>query len=231
MKRQRKVKRKLLKIIIFCLALYLLYVYFSNTSFISNIGNSSNSLYAGKGQVKVKNQDGYQTIFVTTEGRTFIEYKQNGEASWAQNEYWSGTMKENGCGITAISIICSGYEMNYTPEQLRQKYYPHLQGEKISEVLKNDFGLENTDFYYSNIYFRKDYIMNKLEEGIPILICVWDKPDDRWTKKSHYMVLLASDGEDKIYVSNPNGTEKENPSGWYKAENVLPYIAKALFIE
>ena len=45
------------------------------------------------------------------------------------------------------------------------------------------------------------------------------------------MVLLASDGEDKIYVSNPNGTNKENPSGWYETNKILPYIAKALFIE
>ena len=73
--------------------------------------------------------------------------------------------------------------------------------------------------------------MNKLEKGNIILVCVWNKPNDVWTKNSHYMVLLASDGDDKIYVSNPNGTNKENPSGWYETNKILPYIAKALFIE
>lgn len=187
--------------------------------------------YEGTGQVKVKNKDGYSTIFVTKENRKFIEYKQNGDASWSQNEYWSGTMEENGCGITALSIILSGYGIEYTPEDLRQKYKPHLNGNDISKALKDDFGIENSDFYYASIYFSKNYIMNKLEEGNIILVCVWNKPNDVWTKKSHYMVLLASDGEDKIYVSNPNGTNKENPSGWYETNKILPYIAKALFIE
>lgn len=224
-------KRKILKILIICFSVYIIYSYFSNNIVVDNIGKCSNSLYEGTGQVKVKNKDGYSTIFVTKENRKFIEYKQNGDASWSQNEYWSGTMEENGCGITALSIILSGYGIEYTPEDLRQKYKPHLNGNDISKALKNDFGIENSYFYYASIYFSKNYIMNKLEEGNIILVCVWDKPNDVWTKKSHYMVLLASDGEDKIYVSNPNGTNKENPSGWYETNKILPYIAKALFIE
>ncbi len=228
---KRKRKFKLLKMLIIIFILYLIYLHFSNNNFTNNIGYMSNPLYEGKGQVKVSNKDGYQTLFITKEDKTFIEYKQNGDASWAQNEYWSGTMEENGCGITSLSIILSGYGLNYTPEDLRKKYKPHLDGEKISNVLKYDFGIDNTDFLYANFYFTKDYIMEKLEEGKPILICVWDKPNDRWTKKSHYMVLLASDGENKIYVSNPNGTKEENPSGWYESNKILPYIAKVLFIE
>ena len=224
-------KRKILKILIICFSVYIIYSYFSNNMVVDNIGKCSTSLYEGTGQVKVKDKDGYSTIFVTKENRKFIEYKQNGDASWSQNEYWSGTMAENGCGITALSIILSGYGIEYTPEDLRQKYKPHLNGNDISKALKNDFGIENSDFYYASIYFSKNYIMNKLEEENIILVCVWNKPNDVWTKKSHYMVLLASDGDDKIYVSNPNGTNKENPSGWYETNKILPYIAKALFIE
>ena len=224
-------KRKILKILIICFSVYIIYSYFSNNIVVDNIGKCSNSLYEGTGQVKVKDKDGYSTIFVTKENRKFIEYKQNGDASWSQNEYWSGTMAENGCGITALSIIFSGYGIEYTPEDLIQKYKPHLNGNAISKALKNDFGIENSDFYYASIYFSKNYIMNKLEEENIILVCVWNKPNDVWTKKSHYMVLLASDGDDKIYVSNPNGTNKENPSGWYETNKILPYIAKALFIE
>lgn len=224
-------KRKIFKILIICFMVYIIYSYFSNNTVINNIGKSYNPLYEGKGQVKVNNKDGYSTIFITKENKKFIEYKQNGDASWAQNEYWSGTMEENGCGITSLSIILSGYGIECTPEDLRQKYKPHLNGNDISKTLKNDFGIENSDFYYASFYFSKDYIMNKLEEGNTILICVWNKPNDVWTKKSHYMVLLASDGDDKIYVSNPNGTRQENPSGWYEADKILPYIAKVLFID
>ena len=35
-------------------------------------------------------------------------------------------MAENGCGITALATILSGYNKNYTPEDLRQQYYPKL---------------------------------------------------------------------------------------------------------
>lgn len=228
--RKRK-KRNLFKILVVCLVMYVIYSYISSNVSIKNIGDNKNPLYEGKGQVKVSNKDGYSSIFITKENKEYIEYKQNGNASWAQNEYWSGTMEENGCGITSLSIILSGYGIDATPEELRKKYEPHLSGEDISKALKNDFSIENSDFYYASVYFSKSYIMEKLEEGKPILICVWNKPDSMWTEKSHYMVLLATDGENKVYVSNPNGTEKENSSGWYKTSKVLPYIAKALFIE
>lgn len=228
--RKRK-KKNFKKILIVCILIYVIYTFISNNIHMPNIGDSKNPLYDGKGQVKVSNKDGYSSIFITKENKEYIEYKQNGNASWAQKEYWSGTMEENGCGITALSIILSGYGMEVTPETLRQKYKPHLNGNDISKVLKNDFNLENSDFYYANFYFSKERIIEKLENGNPILICVWNKPDSMWTEKSHYMVLLATDGDDKIYVSNPNGTKNENPSGWYETSKVLPYIAKVLFIE
>ena len=50
--------------------------------------------------------------------------------------------------------------------------------------------------------------MNHLETNKPIIVCVWNKPtDNRWTTASHYMVLLATDGNNMVYVSNPNGLE------------------------
>ena len=127
-------------------------------------------------------------------------------------------MEENGCGITAMAIIGSGYGSNLT-------------GEDIPKELNEKFGIKCSDFYYSTVYFSKKVVIEHLKEGKPILVCVWDKPDKRWTEKSHYMVLIATDGANKIYVSNPNGKENKSPSGWYDTDKILPYIAKALFIE
>ena len=46
------------------------------------------------------------------------------------------------------------------------------------------------------------------------------------------MVLLASDGDGMVYLSNPNGLENDyKSSGWYDIDEVSPYIAKALYIE
>ena len=49
---------------------------------------------------------------------------------------------------------------------------------------------------------------------------------------SHYLVLLASDNDNLVYISNPNGGENDSKSsGWYDYDEIVPYIAKALYIE
>ena len=212
--------------------------------FISKVTNSSeyktikqdvNKNYSGIGQEKIKNKDGYFTTFTTTENnkKTYIEYKQNGNSSWSNNQYWGGTMAENGCGITALSIILSGYNKHYSPEALRQKYNPILKYDSLSQELSKTFNIKNTDFYYDSVHLSKEKLKEHLETNRPVLICVWNQPhDNRWTTASHYMVLLATDDKDMVYISNPNGGKNDSKSsGWYKFKEITPYIAKALYIE
>ena len=207
----------------------------TNHSEYKTIKQDTNDNYAGIGQEKVKNQDGYFTTFSTTQDhqKKYIEYKQNNNFSWSNKEYWGGTMADNGCGITAIATILSGYNKNYTPEDLRQKYYPVLANDKISKELSNTFNIKNTDFYYDNVHLSKEKITEHLKTNRPILICVWNKPNNnRWTTASHYMALLATDDNNMVYISNPNGGKNDSKSsGWYKFDEVIPYIAKALYIE
>lgn len=179
------------------------------SSFVSTPVTSKNEHYSGIGQSYVSNGNGYSTTFTTTNGKTYKEYKQNGNSPWSERYYWGGTMAENGCGITCLATLGSGYGMDDTPEDLREKYTSkkasHLAGERISEELEKYFHLPNSDFLYANTYFEKDYIFNWLKDDKPILICVWDKPNSKWTTSSHYMLLLATDTISKVYVSNPNG--------------------------
>lgn len=196
---------------------------------------SKNSLYEGIGQEKIEGKDGYDTTFTTIDGKIYKEYKQTGNASYKNNSYWGGTFEENGCGLASIATLLSGYELKYTPEDLRKIYVKfdgeHLEGNQMYDELTNRFNISNTDFLYSEVYFKKDYIIKHLKQNKPILICVWNKPDSKWTTTSHYMLLLATDGKDKVYVSNPNGLYgKEKMSGWYNTNEILPYIAKAMFI-
>lgn len=250
-KRKIKNKRNNKKIIILLIIILFAYFFFKSNlfknlyyNFMYNIleppkyeiiKQDKNKNYSGTGQEQIKNKDGYFTTFTTIENykKTYIEYKQNGDSSWSNNLYWSGTMAENGCGITALSIILSGYNKNYTPESLRQKYYPVLNYDSLSKELKNTFKIENTDFYYDSVHLSKSKLIEHLQTNRPILICVWNKPNEnRWTAKSHYMVLLATDNQDMVYISNPNGGKNDyKSSGWYNFEDVIPYIAKALYIE
>lgn len=217
MAKRSKTKRKLhITLLIFLLLFLLCGFYFGNKFFSkdtlvtnSNNVNSINTNYAGIGQKSVFGKDGYATTFTTLDGKTYKEYRQDGNSSWAERYYWGGTMAENGCGITCLATLASGYGMNYTPEDLRKKYAPskkdHLSGELMSYELQHYFHLDNSDFHYADSYFQKDYIFDWLKDDKPILICVWNKPNSRWTTSSHYMLLLATDNISKVYVSNPNG--------------------------
>ena len=181
------------------------------------------------GQTIVESANGYTTVF-STETKDYIEYKQM-IGSWAENDYWGGTMSENGCGITSLAIIASGYGLDVTPEDLREKYYPHLDADDIADAI-NDLGIECTDFWFSSIYLNEEYISEWLETDRPILICLDNTNSNMWTELSHYMVLLDIDEDGNFYVSNPNGEDgSETASNWYSPDEVLPYIAKALFIE
>lgn len=226
--KRQSAKSKVCKILILSIVLIsIAQLYKIKTSY----GEDINLKYKGIGQKTISTKEGYKTLFKTDGNRTYKEYKQGEGTPWKDNTYWDGTMEENGCGITCLSIIASGYGIDLTPEDLRQKYEPHLEGDKIPNEIRETLKLDCTDFCFGNAFFNKSKVIEHLKKDKPILICVINRPNDKWTEKSHYMVILATDGENKIYVSNPNGYEKKNYSGWYRTEDVLPYIAKALFIE
>jgi len=169
--------------------------------------SSNNSI---EGQKLVENQDGYTTTFTTLSPehqKTYKEYKQNMDsASWTDKSYWGGTMRKNGCGITAMAIIASGYDKNITPEDLRQKYYPHLNGDDMASAFKK-MEIKCTDFYYHDSYLTKKYITDWLYTSRPVIICVNSQKKNIWTENSHYMVLLDINSEGFVYLSNPNGLD------------------------
>lgn len=80
-------------------------------------------------------------------------------------------------------------------------------------------------------YFTVEKVGEHLKQDKPILVCVNNRPDDRWTTASHYLVLLGMDEEQNIYVSNPNGDRgSAKQSDWYKPSEILPYIVKGVWI-
>ena len=250
-KRKLNKKRIIVLVLFIILISYLYYNFLTNNFIFSTIGQNldifnfssgykvikqdTNKNYSGIGQEKVKNKDGYFTSFTTEDNykKTYIEYKQNGNSSWSNKEYWGGTMAENGCGITVMSIILSGYGKDYTPEDLREMYYPVMDYDKFSHELSSTFGLKNSDFYYDSVHLSDESIIEHLQSNRPVVVCVWNSPtDNRWTTASHYMVLLAADSNNMVYVSNPNGLENDSKSsGWYDIDEITPYLAKAIYIE
>ena len=240
--RNKSFNLKFILLIIILIFVGIYFLYNINSSFVykySNIfmpiSSSKNDNYSGIGQEEISGKDGYFTTFTTIEEnkKIYKEFKQNGNSSWGKNSYWGGTMEENGCGITSLAIIASGYGKNVTPEDLRKEFYPVLDGNDFGKVLKNYYNIDNSDFLYDTSYFSNNYILEYLKSNRPVLVCVWNKPyDNRWTTASHYLVLLACDDNSNVYVSNPNGGKNDSKSsGWYNINEVTPFIAKILFVE
>lgn len=248
--RKRKLNKKKVGLLFFIILLVFIFHIIDKykepalTSLLSNTEDNSkypiikqdhNSNYSGVGQEIVTNKDGYFNTFTTENNnkKVYKEYKQNGNSSWSERYYWSGSMADNGCGITALSIILSGYNKNYTPEDLREMYYPKLDGDNIPSELSNTFEISNSVFLYDSISLSNESLENHLKTNRPVLICVWNQPtENRWTTASHYMVLLAADDNHMVYVSNPNGLENSSKSsGWYNINEISPYIAKVLYIK
>ena len=234
---KRKKQKRLRRLGLFTLIVILLlsassYIIDGFTSQYANIGEKHSKYYSGQGQTKSYGKDGFTTTFKTSDGKEFKEYKQN-DGSWENNDYWNGSMAENGCGITSMAIIISGYGKENTPEDLRQRYYPVLDYDTMSNELLNLYNINSSGFYYDSHHLSAESIVNHLKTDNPVLVCVWDNlGKNRWTTRSHYMVLLAADDSDKIYVSNPNGKDRTfKSSGWYPTDEIIPYIAKAMYID
>lgn len=250
--RRRKKKKKLkykrlytLILIIIITVLCIKLISRKNTESISksnnNVQNSVNNeiipiedvpISTIQGQTIVTDADGYVTQYTTSKPnhRKYNEYKQI-LGSWAERSYWGGTMAENGCGITSMAIIASGYGIDVTPEYFRDKYFPHLDAEKMIPAFK-DIGLKCSEFSFSSTQINKRYMAEWLNKGNPILICVNSNRENIWTAASHYMVILDINKEGNFYISNPNGEEgSEKASGWYSASEIIPFIAKIAFIE
>ena len=46
------------------------------------------------------------------------------------------------------------------------------------------------------------------------------------------MVLLDIDSDGNFYLSNPNGIDgTKTSSNWYNPNEIIPYVAKIMFIE
>ena len=197
------------------------------------IKQDTNDKYLGEGQKKVKHKDEYFTTFTTLDDhkKTYIEYKQNGPTPWADNPYWGEVMETSGCGITAMSVLLSGYGFDDTPEDLRKKYYPYMDYSKLSEELKKNYNIEATNFYFDSQSFSKNKILNHLYTNRPVIVCLWNKLENRWTTRSHFILLLAATDDGMVYVSNPNGLlDSSRSSGWYSVDEVIPYIAKVMYV-
>ena len=161
---------------------------------------------------------GYSGIYTSSSGMSYYEYKQFSPAPWGDNTFMGGTMGDSGCSITSIAIILTGYGIDITPEDLRQKY---PGGAALQEILAS-YGV-GSDRKSSKV--TSDEVIEHLKTGKPIIMYLENGTDNYWTKKHHFLTLLdwrEENGKQQVYVSNP-GKNASHFNGWYDVDKVVSY--------
>jgi len=149
---------------------------------------------------------------------------------WGNKDIKSGVkIKDYGCLITDISIVCNYYGMSETPdevvEKINQKNGFTKAGEyywgKAVEVYKD---IDLKEHYKRTNYFLKDSDINAIkgaiDKGFPVMIWLDYNPK---TAKSdmHWVLIIGYDPNDEnnFTIADPiDGTEKSLKKylGWWK---------------
>lgn len=162
---------------------------------------------------KKKSGDGYNQIYTSASGKTYLEYKQDsgGNGSYI-NDGWGQdhdqTIKWNGCGPTAVAIAMSGFGKECNPGDVAAKMGGAgtvTDKNKLKAIIKS-YGFKASIVEKAT----KQELMAALETGNPVIVSV-DGSIGNFTGEYHIMTLLDINSKGQVYVSNPNS--KRN-SGW-----------------
>lgn len=164
------------------------------------------------------------STYTNKAGKTFTEYKQN-QGPWASMPYGSdGTVKSQGCSITSLAIMTSGYGYDYTPAKWAGKSLISMSGQ-ASQYARGSTRISIGEEKHANktvASTNKKDIQDHLKTGDVVIIHVLGSKngyDNPYTSNQHWMVLLdINDSEDEVYVSNP-WLGKSN--GWANIDEVL----------
>lgn len=158
--------------------------------------------------------DGYSIEYTSSAGITYKLYRQF-EGSYANNNYWNGTMHNSGCGPTAIAILASGLTgYNYTPADIATQ----MGGESAItsfDTLKaemDSLGLSAEIIQGPSAQAIKDQLLN----GKVMLVSV--NNNTIFTSGSHIMTILDINESGQVYIGNPGSSSLY---GWYNIDEIM----------
>ena len=158
--------------------------------------------------------DGYSIEYTSSAGITYKLYRQF-EGSYANNNYWNGTMHNSGCGPTAIAILASGLTgYNYTPADIATQ----MGGESAItsfDTLKaemDSLGLSAEIIQGPSAQAIRDQLLN----GKVMLVSV--NNNTIFTSGSHIMTILDINESGQVYIGNPGSSSLY---GWYNIDEIM----------
>ena len=187
------------------------------------VGIDTSSSSSSDGSSTSSKGDGYDEV-ITFNGRTYKLFKQS-KGTYSDTVTYSGDhIHHSGCGPTSAAIIASGYGKDYNPGTLvtaaKKKY-------NVSNFTANIYSTQKmltTAGLKTKIYtsVSKSKLIKQLKSGKPVAVSTKDADGKHiFTKKSHYIALLAINDKNEVYVANPNPDTKK---GWTDIDVVLRNI-------
>ena len=152
-------------------------------------------------------------------------YNQD-DSKWGSKEYpnGEGTIKSNGCMITAVAVISSSYNTSVTPITVFDSYRHSNPSTSIPSLSGNSFSCSFDSVSANDI-------KENLKKGNVVVIKVFGSTkggSSVFTSSQHYMALIDIDSSnDKIFVGNAYSSSGYGVSGWFSSGEVLTSVQTA----
>ena len=169
-------------------------------------------------------------MFRDNAGNEFTNFKQYpgynaGTDTW---EYWCW---HNGCGLTSIAVILSGYNPNIDPYYLY--HYEHGRG-PMGAVYFGHY-INDAGMHYYTVSTIAD-IRKALKEGKKVMIHIKGTTGGtyingvKWAgDRGHYIAALEINDSDEVYISNPGSGSSAN-NGWIPLTTFSGYLASDNYV-
>lgn len=168
------------------------------------------------------------TTYTNKAGKTFIEYKQN-VGPWATMPYGNNTISYQGCSITCLAIMTSGYGYNFTPQKWSGTSLIGMASQAKQYAPGSTHVQIGGGAYNANLNVaqtNKTDIQNHLKTGDVVIIHVLGAKNgynSPYTSSEHWMVLLdINDSGDQVYVCNPYSGKS---NGWTDINQALKSLS------
>ena len=158
------------------------------------------------------NGDGYTQIYTASNGNSYKEYKQYmGSYKNILYQPYGKPIRSDGCSITAIAVILTGYGIDVNPGDLASH-------NRLAQHIRK-YGIQCTDYETAD--------RNKMMSGKPALVSISGNLKIEGSTKyygGHYVAILDARGNDEVYISDVGSAM----SGWAKVDDIINIVNRGI---
>ena len=142
-----------------------------------------------------------------------MPYLYQTDPAWADEPYAGGTMAKNGCGVTCLAMVYIALTGDTSLGPVEMAAYSeengYVEDSSTSWRFMQD-GAAALGLTVRTLPNVAKYLIDELNEGHPIIVNVGP---GTFTTVGHYIVLTKADGNDRVFIHNPNAPE-DNETSW-----------------